>query len=382
MSSTIRIRVRTPPQLGSHRFWYTYRPSNFESAGDLLDGILRELGLYNLGLNLGLYLTGYEILPATSLDVIRDGDVVFVRLLDGEGRAIIEQESEIEPIESHVEEESENEDEEEEEEEEDHDDHGDPDEEDTEGEEEAIMSVKGQHNTTDPGHNVSIIAPVISSPLASIQNGPESLRKLSVDVFVEIASFGLTSRDILTLAWVNKHFYQLLFPSSSIHIWQMAERNNPENLPARPRDLSPPSFALLIFFNYCSLCARPVGDFHRSDLYHRMRLCNSCRTKNTLPLTDRSIGFDLVDLVPRSKELLVSPFSGIKVLPPYVLRRDVGRLRSKLSSLKASENVAELKAWKAGRFGIVARRLKEAAQRRGNETTCPRMVSRRSRSGV
>lgn len=76
MTTVTRIRVRTPPQLGSHHFWYIYCPENLDSVGDLLDGILQEVGLYGLDLKLGLYLHAYELLPATSIDAVRDGDIV------------------------------------------------------------------------------------------------------------------------------------------------------------------------------------------------------------------------------------------------------------------------------------------------------------------
>ncbi|KAG8740407.1 hypothetical protein FRC10_004358 [Ceratobasidium sp. 414] len=78
---------------------------------------------------------------------------------------------------------------------------------------------------------------------------------------------------LLALARTCKTLRTMLMSRSATDIWEAAERKTPR-LPVRPQGISSPQYAVLAFFNECSLCGK--GKDVKLYAKLRVRLCEPC----------------------------------------------------------------------------------------------------------
>ncbi|KLO11644.1 hypothetical protein SCHPADRAFT_460961 [Schizopora paradoxa] len=133
-------------------------------------------------------------------------------------------------------------------------------------------------------------------------------KKIPSDIVFEIASY-LEPPDLLHLTRTNYWLRSLLLSKKAAPVWKRARESL--GMPERPKDLSEPAYASLVFDCDCQLCGAPR--IETRSLAMRITLCRSCRGTNIKK------GIELLDemeLDPMEAKSLKRIFA---TLVPYVL---------------------------------------------------------------
>ncbi|QRV84688.1 valine-tRNA ligase [Ceratobasidium sp. AG-Ba] len=111
----------------------------------------------------------------------------------------------------------------------------------------------------------------------------KGLMLMPVDIFSEIVCL-LSPGDLLSLAWSNKFFHELLLQRAAMHMWRRAYSNVPA-VPPCPPDMNEPQYAALLFSKICTSCG--VSTTANLDVCLMARLCTSCRDTRLQELNGR-----------------------------------------------------------------------------------------------
>ncbi|KAF8602470.1 hypothetical protein BDV93DRAFT_444059, partial [Ceratobasidium sp. AG-I] len=93
--------------------------------------------------------------------------------------------------------------------------------------------------------------------VAGEQGDLRGLMELPTEVFTLIACHA-TPYDLISLGRSNKLLRKMLLHRSAANIWQRAERNVP-GLPLCPGGMCEPQYAVLIFFEECTVSPIQFG---------------------------------------------------------------------------------------------------------------------------
>ncbi|KAF8988735.1 hypothetical protein BDQ17DRAFT_1480692 [Cyathus striatus] len=99
------------------------------------------------------------------------------------------------------------------------------------------------------------------------------LTESPLDIFYEILGH-LQPVDLLHIARTTKTLRNTVLSRSATASWKLAFSNLASGLPACPNDMSEPSYASLLFENFCHKCLS--GTCETIEWVLRMRFCNKC----------------------------------------------------------------------------------------------------------
>ncbi|KAF8692793.1 hypothetical protein RHS03_08551, partial [Rhizoctonia solani] len=177
---------------------------------------------------------------------------------------------------------------------------------------------------------------------------------LPVDVFVNIASY-FKLQDLMALARVNTFLRRLLMSCKSEPIWRSA-RLNCIDLPPRPKELSEPVYAALLFSKICTSCGRRA--LQNMDPVLQERLCAKCKKDQLIDLCEHDIDTSLLFV----STTILPGYTGAdwSERGPWCFNKDAQAVKSVLESFDAAGNEEGKQNWIEQRRCAVKAREQDA----------------------
>ncbi|KAJ3751301.1 hypothetical protein DFH05DRAFT_1470822 [Lentinula detonsa] len=208
---------------------------------------------------------------------------------------------------------------------------------------------------------------IASKQLRRVRGKLGLLERLAKDAPMEVileVFCHLEPRDLLRLARTSRELRNLLMSKTLENIWRAA-RQNVEDLPPCPHDLSEPQYAFLIYEPICHLCDRRVESVLWS---FRMRCCQDCASDlSKFPQYDEEFfarlpqEFRSYDILPRDLILTSERWS-------WTGHNEItARYKAEYETLQTTE---ERKTW-------LNRKEKESQQSRNHRFLCAQWMCRR-----
>ncbi|QRW25982.1 F-box protein [Rhizoctonia solani] len=135
----------------------------------------------------------------------------------------------------------------------------------------------------------------------------------------------------MALARVNTFLRRLLMSCKSEPIWRSA-RLNCVDLPPRPKELSEPVYAALLFSKICTSCGRRA--LQNMDPVLQGRLCAKCKKDQLIDLSEHDIDTSLVFVSTNWSER-----------GPWCFKKDAQAVKGVLESFDAAGNEEGKQNW-------------------------------------
>lgn len=141
----------------------------------------------------------------------------------------------------------------------------------------ATRSKRQRYSENDSDSSDAEYKPAVKRPkrVRGKRGGLSKLPEMPMDVTTEIMSY-LGPLDLLNLARTSRQFRAFMLSRKSLFLWRAA-RENMEDYPPCPDDMSEPALANLLLCAFCHGCGRAGCDKIYWDL--KARYCNSCASE-------------------------------------------------------------------------------------------------------